>query len=173
VLPGEVPGIANFARVSKVLYRGGQPSELGFQTLHQMGVRAVLDLRGKIHHDACEAFGLRGLQIPSSASHPDERQIVEFLRMARDPANQPLFVHDDHGSVRTGCYVAAYRMVEQGWSARDAEVEMHCFGFDPFWKAIPAFLDHLDVGRIRDELRQPPQASPAGTQPANENNSCD
>ncbi|HWE96582.1 MAG TPA: hypothetical protein VG269_21660 [Tepidisphaeraceae bacterium] len=167
-MPGEVSGVPNFARVSNLLYRGAQPSQQGFQTLHRMGIRAVLDLRGKIHRDACESFGLKGLQIPSNAAHPDERQIIEFLRMAQDPANQPLFIHDDHGSLRTGCYVAAYRMVEQGWTAQDAEVEMRCFGFDPFWKAIPSFLENLKVARIREELQHPPQTEPAATLPAND-----
>lgn len=158
--PGEVSGIENFAKVSDVLYRGAQPSAAGFGTLKQMGIRTVVDLRGKIHHDALEGTGLRGVQIPSSAARPDERQIVEFLRLVREPANQPVFVHDEHGDARTGCYVAAYRMIEQNWTSREADVEMRYFKFDPFWKSIPAFLDQLDVVRVRRELDEPPTTAP-------------
>lgn len=129
---------------------------MGFQTLREMGIKTVVDLRGKIHQDSLEGTGLRGLHIPSSASHPDEREIVEFLRLFRQPANLPVFVHDELGGARTGCYVAAYRMVEQGWTARDAEVELRYFQFDPFWKDIPAFLDRLDVAQVRHELDEPP-----------------
>lgn len=158
--PGEVPGIVNFAKVSDVLYRGAQPSTAGFGTLKQMGIRTVVDLRGKIHHDGLEGTGLRGVQIPSSAARPNERQIVEFLRLLREPANQPVFVHDEHGDARTGCYVAAYRMIEQNWTSREAEVEMRYFRLDPFWKGIPAFLDQLDVARVRRELDEPPATAP-------------
>jgi protein tyrosine phosphatase (PTP) superfamily phosphohydrolase (DUF442 family) len=159
--PQQVPGIDNFARISDVFYRGGQPSELGFLTLRQMGIKTVVDLRGTVHRDECEGAGLKAVHIPASASHPNERQIVEFLRVLRDPANQPLFIHDDHGRTRTGLYVAAYRMVEQGWSARDAEVEMRNFQFDPFWKQIPQFLERLDVAGVREELNRPPSTEPA------------
>jgi protein tyrosine phosphatase (PTP) superfamily phosphohydrolase (DUF442 family) len=159
-VPEDVPGIANFAKISDVLYRGAQPSAAGFQTLKQMGIKTVVDLRGKIHHDALEGTGLRGVQIPSSASRPDERQIVEFLRWVRERANQPVFVHDERGDARTGCYVAAYRMVEQNWTSREAEGEMRHFNFDPFWKNIPAFLNQLDVIRVRRELDEPPTTAP-------------
>lgn len=158
--PRDVPGIANFARVSDVLYRGAQPSAVGFQTLKQMGIRSVVDLRGKIHHDPLEGTGLRALQLPSSASHPNEQQVIEFLRWVRDPPNQPVFVHGELGGTRTGCYVAAYRMVEQGWTAPDAEAELRRFRFDPYWKAVPAFLNHLEVSRIRRELNEPPSTEP-------------
>lgn len=159
-VPEQVPGVANFAKVSNVLYRGAQPSAIGFQTLRHMGIKTVVDLRGKIHHDELAGTGLRGIQIPSSAAHPDERQIIEFLRFLRDPANQPVFAHDESGGSRTGCYVAAFRMVEQGWTARDAEVELRYFKFDPFWKGIPAFLNQLDVVQMRRELSAPPTTTP-------------
>lgn len=117
-----------------------------------MGIKTVVDLRGKIHQDPLGGTGLRGVHVPSSAAHPDKRQIVEFLRLFSEPANTPVFVHDELGGARTGCYVAAYRMVEQGWTARDAEVELRYFQFDPFWNDIPAFLDGLDVAQVRREL---------------------
>ena len=41
------------------------------------------------------------------------------------------------GSDRTGYVVAAYRMVEQSWSAEDAIAEMRHFGFHPIWIGIP------------------------------------
>jgi protein tyrosine phosphatase (PTP) superfamily phosphohydrolase (DUF442 family) len=159
-LSGKVIGIGNFARISENLYRGGQPSERGFQTLKQMGIRTVVDLRGQIHQ---ESVGLRLIHIPSSASHPDERQIIEFLKLVRDPQACPVFVHGEQGTSRTGLYVAVYRMVEQGWSARDAEVELRNFGFDSFWKQIPNFLEHLDVAKLRDKISR---SSSGSSQPA-------
>jgi protein tyrosine phosphatase (PTP) superfamily phosphohydrolase (DUF442 family) len=154
--PSELPGLPDFAQVSAVLYRGGQPTPAGFERLKQMGIRSVVDVRGKSHTDHLEGLGLKYLQIPSSVSRPDRQQIIQFLRIVRDPQNQPVFVHDDLGSDRVGLYVAAYRMVEQGWTARDVEAELPRFHFDKYWTQIPEFLNHLDVDPIREELNHPP-----------------
>lgn len=154
--PRELAGVANFAQISPVLYRGAQPTASGFEMLKQVGIKTIVDLRGKSHRDQIDGMGFKYFQIPSSVSRPDEKQIVQFLRTVRDAQNQPVFVHDDSGGDRVGLYVAAYRMVEQGWTARDVEVELPNFHFDKFWTQIPAFLDRLDVESIRQQLDQPP-----------------
>jgi protein tyrosine phosphatase (PTP) superfamily phosphohydrolase (DUF442 family) len=161
--PQELPGLPDFAQVSPELYRGAQPTPVGFEHLKEMGIRTVVDVRGKSHTDHIESLGLKYIQIPSSVSRPDQQQIIQFLRIVRDPQNQPVFVHDDVGGDRAGLYVAAYRMAEQGWSARDAEAELPRFHFDPYWTQIPTFLDHLDIEAIRTESRRPPttQTMPA------------
>jgi tyrosine-protein phosphatase SIW14 len=154
--PRDLPGVSNFAQLSPVLYRGAQPTPAGFEMLRQMGIKTIVDVRGKSHRDSIEGTGLRYVQIPSSVSRPDTAQVLEFLRIVRDPLYQPIFVHDDLGADRTALYVAAYRMVEQDWTARDAEAELPRFHFDKYWSQIPAFLEHLDVESIRGQLDQPP-----------------
>jgi tyrosine-protein phosphatase SIW14 len=153
--PRDFPGVANFAEISPLLYRGAQPTAGGFELLKRMGIKTIVDLRGKSHRDLIDGMGFKYFQIPSSVSRPDEKQIVQLLRIVRDPQNQPVFAHDDSGRDRVGLYVAAYRMVEQGWTARDVEVELPRFHFDPYWTQIPAFLEHLDVDSIRRQLEQP------------------
>lgn len=162
--PRDLPGLTNFAEVSPVLYRGAQPMPEGFDRLKQMGVKTIVDLRGKSHRDEVEAGGLKYLHIPSSAAHIEEDKVVQFLRIVREPANQPVFVHCDRGADRTGCYVAAYRIVEQGWIAQDAEAELPRFRFDPFWQDILSYLNHLDPDRLRRVLNQPPATRPVATQ---------
>lgn len=162
--PSDSPGLSNFAQVSPVLYRGAQPTPEGFDRLKQMGIKTIVDLRGKSHRDEVEAVGLKYVHIPSSAAHIEEEKVVQFLRIVREPANQPVFVHCERGADRTGCYMAAYRIVEQGWSAQDAEAELPRFRFDPFWQDIVSFLNHLDVERLRRELNQPPATRPIATQ---------
>ena len=147
--PTNLPGVSNFAQVSPQLYRGGQPTAEGFERLKQIGVRTVIDLRGKSHRDDIEPLGLRYLHIPSSASQPDQQELIQFLRIAVDPASQPVFIHDERGADRVGLYVAAYRMIEQGWTARDAQAELPRFHFNPFWKQIPQFLNKLDPAQMR------------------------
>ena len=158
--PRDLPGRPDFAQVSPVLYRGGQPTPWGFEQLKQIGIRTVVDVRGKSHTDHIESLGLKYIQIPSSVSRPDEQQVILFLRVVRDPQNQPVFVHDDLGGDRVGLYVAAYRMAEEGWTAQDAEAELPRFHFDRYWTQIPAFLNQLDVEAIRIESRRPATTAP-------------
>src|SRR5579863_4534129 len=99
--PRDLPGVSNFAQVSPVLYRGAQPTAAGFETLGQMGIKTIVDLRGKSHRDSIEGTGFKYVQIPSSVSRPDTEQVREFLRIVRDPQYQPIFVHDDRGADRT------------------------------------------------------------------------
>src|SRR5437667_11102983 len=40
-----VDGVGNFDKVNEHLYRGAQPTERGFRSLSQLGIRTVLDLR--------------------------------------------------------------------------------------------------------------------------------
>ena len=152
--PTDLPGLPNFAQVSLGLYRGAQPTREGLERLKQMGVKTVVDLRGKSHRDDAEGLGLKYVHIPSSASHVEEAKLLEFLHVVRDPANQPVFVHCQHGADRTGCAVALYRMTEQGWSRHDAEAELPRFHFSPIWHDIVQYLDTVDVQRLRHALEQ-------------------
>ena len=48
-LPGvaqtNVAGVPNFHQINDHVYRGAQPTDLGFQSLAQLGVKTVIDLR--------------------------------------------------------------------------------------------------------------------------------
>jgi protein tyrosine phosphatase (PTP) superfamily phosphohydrolase (DUF442 family) len=161
--PRDIPGVRNFAWVTAYLCRGGQPDAVGFGQLKAAGVKTVVDLRGKSHRDEVESLGLKYVQIPSSAAKPDRQQVVEFLRLARDVQNRPVFVHDEAGADRVGLYLAAFRIVEQGWTPRDAGVEMNGFHFNPYWAQVSPFLNQLDVESIRRELAVVPTTTTATT----------
>ena len=63
-VPRDLPGLPNFAQVSRALYRGAQPDRVGFQRLQQMGVKTIVDLRGERHSDELDGFAFRAVQIP-------------------------------------------------------------------------------------------------------------
>ena len=153
--PYDLPGLPNFAKVSNGLYRGGQPTSEGFEQLKRMGIKTIIDLRGKSHRDELDDPGLRYVHLPSSASHIDETSIIALLRLVRDPANQPVFVHDLGGGERASCYVAVYRIVEQGWTRADAKAELANFHYDPYWKSIANYIDQLDPQKLRAAAAQP------------------
>lgn len=130
-----VPGIENGYRVSKDVYRSGQPDETGFRLLQSIGVKSVLNLR-EYHRDVKKAVGtqLQLMHYPVAAGAVTPEDLEKILHMLRR-APKPVLVHCWHGSDRTGIVIAAYRIVEQNVSVEEAEVEFtdEKFGHHEFW----------------------------------------
>jgi protein tyrosine/serine phosphatase len=158
-VPVERPGLPNLYMVSRELYRGAQPEPEGFRELQRMGVRTVVNLRS-FHSDRDE-FEEAGLadstfayeHIWMKAWHPEDEEVVRFLRIATDPARAPVFVHCQHGADRTGTMAAVYRIAVQGWTKEEAIREMTRggFGYHEIWKGLPEYVRELDVERISRE----------------------
>jgi protein tyrosine phosphatase (PTP) superfamily phosphohydrolase (DUF442 family) len=153
-VPVPAKHLDNLFQVAPGVYRGAQPDAAGFAELEAMGVRTVISLRG-LHGDSDELArtGLAYRHITFQTWHPEDEDMVEFLRIATKPANQPVFIHCQHGSDRTGTMCAIYRMAVQGWSKDDAIAEMTQgdFGFHPMWGNLLDYLRRLDIDRIRRE----------------------
>jgi protein tyrosine phosphatase (PTP) superfamily phosphohydrolase (DUF442 family) len=160
----DLPGLRNFAWVTPFLARGGQPTPTGFSQLQQRGIKTVIDLRGGGHRNDVPP-GMKSVQLPTNVSKPDLKLVIQFLRLVREPQNRPVFIHDEAGADRVGLYVAAYRLVEQGWSQHDAVVELNHFGFNNYWVSVPDFLYHLDAASVRKELSSP---TPSATAPVSQ-----
>ena len=119
-----------------------------------MGVKTVVSLRTfSSDRDALKGTGLRYVRIPCQAWRPDEADVLRFLKVVADPANQPVFVHCQQGADRTGCAVAVYRVVEQGWKMEDAVAEMERFGFHPVWGQITEYLGRFDAAKVSEKLK--------------------
>jgi protein tyrosine phosphatase (PTP) superfamily phosphohydrolase (DUF442 family) len=149
----DLPGLANFAKVSDHLWRGEQPSREGFATLKSLGVKTVVNLRTS-RSDRADLAGL-GLDLVELDVEPhdlDDHEVLAFLKVATDPARQPVFVHCKHGADRTGAMVAAYRMVAQGWAREDAVAELPRFGFHEVWVNIRRYVERVDAGELRRRL---------------------
>jgi len=147
-------GIRNFAKVSDTLYRGGQPDVEGYFRLMKMGIRTVISLRTlEADRRVVETLGLRYIHISFKTGHPEDEDVLEFLKAATDPVNQPVFVCCHWGADRTGMMVAVYRMVVQGWTREAALREMYDMGYHPGWDDIREYVEHLDVERVRSKLR--------------------
>jgi protein tyrosine phosphatase (PTP) superfamily phosphohydrolase (DUF442 family) len=118
-----------------------------------MGVKTVVNLRSfSSDRSKLEGTGLRYAHIYCKAWHPEDEDTLDFLKIMSDPANHPVFVHCLHGADRTGCAVAVYRVVEQGWAMEDAVKEMHRFGFHPIWMQIIDYLDRFDGPALSRKL---------------------
>ncbi len=153
----DIAGLPNFARVSRDLYRGAQPTAGGFRKLAEMGVRTVVSLRmTNSDRGQLQGTGLRYLRIPVEPWNPESDEMVRFLKVVSDPANRPVFVHCRQGVDRTGAAVAVYRMVEQNWNTGDAIAELDRFGHNAIFTHVKQLLRRLDRARIRERVKAAP-----------------
>ncbi|MCE5325796.1 MAG: tyrosine-protein phosphatase [Planctomycetaceae bacterium] len=148
------PGLPNLHQVSQTLYRGAQPTAEGMKQLKTMGVRTVINLRS-MHSDRDEIgrTGLGAESIPMNAWHAEDEDIIRFLQIVSNPDRQPVFVHCQHGSDRTGTMCAVYRIAVQGWSKEQALQEMTegGFGFHEIWQNLVTYINALDIEKLRKE----------------------
>jgi protein tyrosine phosphatase (PTP) superfamily phosphohydrolase (DUF442 family) len=151
--PVERAGLSNLHRVSPVLWRGAQPEADGSRELERLGVRSVLSLRG-LHADQLPAGSTRAYErISFKAWHPEDEDVVRFLRFVNDPAHQPVFVHCQWGADRTGMMCAIWRVACCGWTRDEALAEMTQggFGFHSELSNLVEYVRKLDVERLARE----------------------
>ena len=82
--------------------------------------------------------------------HAEDEDVVTFLRIITQPGNQPIFIHCQHGSDRTGMMCAIYRIAQQHWTNAEALREMTTggYGFHPIWKDIATFVREFDAKTV-------------------------
>ena len=133
--------LPNFHRVSENLYRGGQPSAEGIRQLAALGVRTIINFRDarpglRRERQAAEEHGLLfiNLHLSNWFAARDE-EIHKIIEVIMNPERQPVFIHCKRGADRTGTVVAVYRMLHEGWTARDArrEAKRHGIGWWQVW----------------------------------------
>lgn len=157
----DVPGLPNLYQVTPTLYRSAQPLKEGLTYLGEQHplesggrpVKTILSLRA-LHDDeniVPASSSVRYEQIRFKAWHPEDEDMVKFLRIVTTPALQPVLVHCEYGSDRTGTMVAVYRIAIQGWSKEAAILEMTQggYGFHPLWQNLTDYVMQLDVDSIK------------------------
>lgn len=125
--------IDNFGRVNAKYYRGAQPEGRDYADLAALGVKMVIDLTqdgdtsepSLVQHE-----GMKFVRIPMTTHEtPSSEKLAQFLKLVKDPANQPVYVHCQGGRHRTGIMTAVYRMTDDGWTADRAFAEMKQYKF--------------------------------------------
>ena len=153
----DVAGVPNLAQVAPGLWRSAQPSAAGFKNLKAMGIRTVVSLRRlKSDRPLLAGLGLRHFHIHFAPWHPEDEDVVTFLKIVSDAANHPVLVHCQHGADRTGTMVAIYRVYAQGWAMNEAMQELPRFGFHSIWRDLVLYLAHLDVAQLRAKVAAAP-----------------
>lgn len=141
-------GLENFYRVSDILYRAEQPTEEGFKSLQEMGIKTVVNLR--VHHSdekKMQGLELNYFQIPIHTWSLDDKHVAQFLKIMSDEKNYPVLLHCQHGADRTGTMIAVYRMVFENWSKEKALKEMtgETYGYHSVWKNLPKYIKKFDI----------------------------
>ena len=156
-VPIQKEGLANFYKVSDILYRAEQPTSKGFQSLQDMGIKTIVNFRAH-HSDEKKMKGLtmKYIQIPINTWSLSDKDVEQFLKVMADPDNYPVLVHCQHGADRTGTMVAVYRMVFENWSKEDAIKEMtgKTFGYHRVWKNLPEYIENFDIEKWKTKVRQ-------------------
>jgi len=136
-------GVPNFGKLRPNLYRGGQPSPVGFANLRALGVDAVISFTlgeegARLEANEVKKLGMDFLSLPwSTVEVPDRETVDTFLAYLRDHPDQTVFVHCKAGADRTGTMIALSRITTDGWPAQQALDEMAAFHFHAI------FLPHL------------------------------
>jgi tyrosine-protein phosphatase SIW14 len=144
--PVAVKGIARFSQVNEHLYRGGQPGKAAITALQQLGMHAVIDLRGRGERAEAEekqvtALGMKYYSVPLSPfAAPTAAQIATVLALVEDSGNWPVFVHCKHGKDRTGTIVACYRITHDQWPNERALIEAKDHGLSRFERGMRDFI---------------------------------
>ncbi len=145
--------LRNLHRVTPGLWRSSLPDAQGFAAADALGIRTIVNLRPM--PDMAPGPERATLEhIPVWTWHVTDGEILDFLRIASDPAKQPVLVHCQHGADRTGVMIAAYRVVVQDWSKEDAirEMQRGGYGYHAIWTNLPRVIRRLDVAKMRERL---------------------
>ena len=138
--------LPNFHKVNDMVYRGAQPKSGGLEVLRRRGIKTVVNLRDDDARDKQEEAGARtiGLQyfnFPFERwGRPKDKEIERVLSIINDPANQPVFVHCQHGADRTGVVIAAYRITHDGWTSEQATAEAKNHGMKPWQLGMKDYI---------------------------------
>jgi uncharacterized protein (TIGR01244 family) len=132
-----VSGITNFKRLESTVACAGASTPESMRAVREMGFASVVNLRQSSEPNAnveaesaaASAAGLRFVHVPFNSASPDPAVVDRFLVAARDPANQPMFIHCASGN-RAAAMWLVKRAVIDGWSIERATAEAEKLGLE-------------------------------------------
>jgi len=135
-----------FHRLDENYLRGSEPKHGAIETLTQLGVKTIVDLRSIYDHTdeiglAAERVGIRYYWLPMSVwNPPTDEQAKEFVSVVTDKTKGPFFVFCFDGLNRAGEMSAIYRLAEHKWSVERALEEMDEWGFNPYYYTLRNYV---------------------------------
>jgi protein tyrosine/serine phosphatase len=148
----ERPGLPNLFQISDDIYRGAQPTAEGVPALQALHIKTVINLcAGRSDADLLRGSGIDNVDIGMNAWHARDEDVVKFLQTVTDKNLQPVFIHCQHGSDRTGMMCAIYRVAVCGWTKEAAIDEMTHggFGFHTIWQNLVDYVQDADIEHLK------------------------
>lgn len=142
----------NFEQVAEGVYRSNHPDHKRFEIYAKMGVKSILNLRGKAQQphylfevESCKALGLRLITISMSARQaPRQDRLLQLIKTF-ETIERPFLIHCKSGADRTGLAAALYLMVCEGRPLAEARRQLS-FRYLHIRRTSTGILDHfLDV----------------------------
>jgi protein tyrosine/serine phosphatase len=123
-------------QVEPGIYRGSDPKIKDIHRLNDKGFKAIISLRlnsQKKKENLCHELGMKWFHIPTGVFlTPTPDQYDQFRSIVKAPQNRPCYVACEVDMDRTGAYLAAYRMVDLNWSAKQIK-EDFCKHHQKIW----------------------------------------
>lgn len=88
----------------------------------------------------CKEHGIKWIHMPmKQKTPPTQEQIDEFVKIVKDPANQPVFCHDSQGVIREGMMVAVWQKIGMGYDYDTCMANVNLFHHQPY----PELMDFI------------------------------
>ena len=153
----DVEGLINLYRVDEHLYRSEQPHSLEMKKLQEFGIKTILNLRNTRNDNReAKATNLNLNHVPINTWRISYDDLVRSMIIIRK-AEKPVLVHCLHGSDRTGAVVAVYRIVDGGWTKKEAIEELQQGGYGYHQKWFPNIIQliaSLDVEKFKADVEK-------------------
>lgn len=163
--------IENFGQMDERFYRGAQPLPSDFQSLKDLGINTIIDLRNDptdYEKSAVESLGMKYVNIPMSGwKTPKDEDIQKFLDIVNNAETGKFYVHCKAGIHRTGVAGAVYRYENYGWDYDKAYKEMKNYDFS-WWLVhgrLKSFVkDYYEKIEERAKLNPSPNTTTGSNQ---------
>ena len=152
----ELNPMYNLYKVDDDLYRSEQPTKEGMEALESMGIKSIVNVRN-ILNDRREGKATK-LDLYKKRINTwtiKYSEIIDALRLIQK-APKPVLIHCKHGSDRTGCIVAAYRIAFMNWTKEEAIKEFQLGGYGYHEDAFPnilKLLKSIEVEKLIEDLK--------------------
>lgn len=152
--------IGNFGQMDERFYRGAQPEPSDYQSLKDLGIKTVIDLRNDptdYEKSAVEALGMTYINIPMSGwKSPKDKDLQQFMDIVNNAETGKFFVHCKAGIHRTGVAGAVYRFENYGWDYDKAYKEMKNYEFYTgfFHGKLKSYVKKYS-GKMEDKVETP------------------
>ena len=130
-----IAGVTNFARVETTIACAGATTPAAVAEMKRRGYASIINLRQaseagadlEAEAAAAKAAGVTYVHLPLNTASPDPAVIEQFLKVVREPANQPVFVHCASGN-RAAALWMIKRITVDGWDVERASTEGAALG---------------------------------------------